>query len=330
MIATEDPIRDVSALAPDVQSSRAILLDARGGLRAVLDHALDMPGAAGVAAPFLAQLVLPERSVRAILLYGSCLWSSLRGPTSHPDFFVIVNSLRTWHDRLSHSLLNVLLPPSIYRLRVGGLQAKISVTSEAQIGRHCGIGAPDLHHLGRLSKRVALVWSRDEASRQLVVDAQESALLALARLVRPRLGEEVDVDEFMTTLLRLSYEAEVRIAEHGKAEALFQVEREHYRAVGRELLVRLGAVAGSRAPQRRLPPITIPPAQVQRTLRRSRRRAVLRWPKYICTYDGWVDYVMAKLARTGDRLSLTPRQRRHPLLFGIPVLWRLGRDGRLT
>jgi len=326
MTPAVDPISDVAALDADPAATRRGL--AGGGLRGLLDESLDVPAAHGVAEPFLAQLARPERGVRAVLLYGSCLWSSLRRPTTHPDFFVVVDSLRAWHGRLSHRLLNTILPPSIYHLRAGGLEAKVSFTSAAQLVHHCSVAAPDLHHLGRFSKRVALVWTRDEAARQSVVDAQAAALATLAPLARARLGEQLHVDELMLMLLRLSYEGEVRIAEQGKVVALFDVEREHYRAIGRELLVGLGGVSDD-ALYWRVPKGAMPVAQVERALRRSRRRAVLRWPKYICTFDGWLDYVMAKVARNGDRMLLTPQQRRYPLLFGMPVLWRLARTGRL-
>jgi hypothetical protein len=308
----------------------ASALDSRGRLRALLDGALDPRSARAIAEPFLPQLALPERSVRAVVLYGSCLWPELRGSTSHPDFFLVVDSLRDWHGRLSHRVLNACLPPSIYRLRAGGLEAKVSVTSTAQLARYVSPQAPDLHHLGRFSKRLALVWTRDEASRQLIIDASEAALATLAPLVRSRLGDEVDVDAFMLALLSLSYEAEVRIAEHGKVAALFEVEREHYRAIGRELLSGMGGFPDGAGRSFWLPPDAGKPGRVERALRRSRRRAILRWPKYICTYDGWLDYVMAKLARTGDPFSLTPLERRYWLLFGIPVLWRLARGRRLT
>jgi hypothetical protein len=306
--------------------------DAHAGaaLRKLLDHALEVPAASAVAEPFLPLLARPDRSVRAVLLYGSCLWPALRGATSQPDFFVVVDSLRAWHRRLSHQVFNACLPPSIYRLRAGTLEAKLSVTSAAQLQRHCSAAAPDLHHMGRFSKRIALVWSRDDACRRSIVDAQAAALATLASLARARLGDEVHVDELMLTLLSLSYEAEVRIAEHGKARALFDAEPAHYRAVGRELMTLLGGVSAPDALTFRLPPVASSPKQVDQALRRSRRRAVLRWPKYIYTYDGWLDYVLAKLARTGERWSLTPRQKQHPLLFGLPVVWQLARARRLT
>jgi hypothetical protein len=295
----------------------------------LLDRALDRSSARATSAPFLAHLAAPERGACAVVLYGSCLWSEVRGPTSQPDFFVLVDSLRAWHCGILPSLLNAVLPPSIYRLRAAGLEAKVSVLSTAQLARHCSSAAPDLHHLGRFSKRIALVWSRDAEARARVVSAQRAALETLAPLALARCPSTVQLDEFMQTLLRLSYEAEVRIVEHGKAAALFEIEREHYRAIGRELLVGLGAEPSGALHYRVARGRAARPIEVERRLRRSRRRAVLRWPKYLLTYDGWLDYLLAKLARAGSPVSLTPRQRRYPLILALPVLWRLARAKRL-
>jgi hypothetical protein len=288
----------------------------RPALSRLIDDALEFSGAAEMAAPFLPELARPERSVRAVLLYGSCLWSGLRRPTSHPDFFVIVDSLRTWHGRRWPALLDRLLPPGTYRLRAGARQAKVSVTESHELARLCGLLAPDLHHLGRFSKRFALVWARDEMSRRLVIEAQTSALKTLAPLALARLGEAFSVDDFMRALLSLSYDGEVRIAEPGKVAALYQAEREHYRAIGHALL----ADGPARAD----------PALLERRLRRSRRRAILRWPKYIWSYDGWLDYVTEKLARTGERFPISAFERRYWFVMGFPVLWRLAHAGRLS
>ena len=69
--------------------------------------------------------------------------------------------------------------------------------------------------------------------------------------------------------------------------------------------------------------------ELERCLRRSRRRAYLRWPKYLVTYDGWLDYLLLKLARSGNQVSLTERQRRHPLIFALPILYRMMRTKRV-
>ncbi len=70
-----------------------------------------------------------------------------------------------------------------------------------------------------------------------------------------------------------------------------------------------------------------------------RRRAQLRWQlawplgkalalvrllKNATTFGDWVPYILWKLERhTGQPVEVTERQRRHPFLFGWPVLARL-------
>lgn len=189
---------------------------------------------------------------------------------------------------------------------------------------------------GRLSKRIALVWSRDASARQRIVAAQRGALALMTRLALARFdGPDVELDPFVRTLLGLSYESEVRIVEPGKLAALFEVERDYYRSVGRALLGEIGATATDRAGDHfRLPMDATRwaarPAELRQWLRRSRRRAYLRWPKYLLTYDGWLEYLLRKLARSGHEVSLTERQRRHPLIFALPVLFQMIRTRRVS
>ncbi len=304
----------------------------RRRLRALVDAALDMPAAHAAAQPFLDELAAhPERSVRAVVLYGSCLWPSVRGESSCPDFIVVVDSLRAYFGSVGPALLGAVLPPSVYRLRSGDQFAKLSVASVAQLKSQCGDAAKDLHLAGRLSKRVALVWARDEASRALVVDAQLAALRTLAPLALARLGRRVALDGFVDAVLRLSYESEVRIVEPTKVTALFAAEREHYRAVGRALLDEIGAEPVASSDELVVPAHAVAPkAELERRLRRSRRRALLRWPKYLVTYDGWLEYLTMKLARAGTPVALSAWQRRLPLILALPVLWRLALARRLA
>ena len=302
-------------------------------LAALVDGALAVPGAQGTARPFIEELVsAPERGVRAVLLYGSCLWPTVQGRASCPDLMVIVDSLTRFHRDVGAALLGTVLPPSVYRLRRGpDVYAKLSVATVTQLKSQCGAMGKDLHLAGRLSKRVALVWARDAASRALVVDAQVAALRTLAPLALSRLGRRVALDRFIDALLRLSYESEIRIVEPAKVAALFAAEREHYRAIARALLADLGAFADGASGELVIPPrATAPTALLARRLRRSRRRALLRWPKYLITYDGWLDYLLKKLERAGQPVALTDWQRRLPLILALPVLFRLATARRLA
>ncbi len=289
--------------------------DSGADLIAVIEAGLSVPGAHETAAPFLPALTVPKRGVQAVVLYGSALWNALRGAASHPDLFVVVDNLRNVKSGLVDRALGSVLPPTVYNLHSGGAQAKLCVITERQLAAGTSVAAKDLHLAGRFSKRIALVWSRDPSARQRIVGAQRTALVSMARLALSRFeGSSVELDGFLRTLLGLSYESEVRIVEPGKIAALFDVERHHYRAV------RLPADASQQVAG---------PAELRRRLRRSRRRAFLRWPKYVMTYDGWLDYLLQKLARSGHEVSLTALQRRHPLLFALPILFQMIRTRRV-
>ena len=301
------------------------------GLSTLLERGLSFSGAAEIAARFLPQVTGLSDGVKAVLLYGSVLWNSVRGNGSYPDFIVIIDGFRGWRRAWADALWGAMLPPTVYHLRDGDTSAKLCVATCAQLATQTSARAKDLHLAGRLSKRVALVWSRDEAARQQIVGAQADALKMMARLVMNRFQGSVGVDDFMLALLGLSYESEIRILEPGKIQALFAVEREHYRAVGRALLASLGATALDGEGTRFQFPVGggAPAEETRRLLRRSRRRAYLRWPKYLATYDGWLDYLLAKLARSGHPVALTERQRRHPFIFALPVLYRMYRTRRV-
>jgi len=292
---------------------------------------LDVPGAAQTAAPFLPALTTPGRGVQAVLLYGSALWGALRGATSQPDFIVVVDRPGAWRRGLRDRLWGAVLPPTVYCLRSDSAQAKVNVVTVPQLTSQTGARAKDLHLAGRLSKRVGVVWSRDPEARRRVAGAQRSALELMGRLALSRFTGPIALDDFMRTLLGLSYEAEIRIVEPGKVAALLEVERAHYRALGRALLAALGAMPLDEAQTRFhvRPGIAAAAGETRRRLRRSRRRAFLRWPKYLATYDGWLDYLLQKLARNGSQVSLTGRQRRHPLIFALPVLLRMIRTRRV-
>ena len=300
-------------------------------LGALLEAGLVFPGADELAAQFLPALTRFADGVNAVLLYGSVLWGSVRGETSHPDFIVVIDSFRGWRRSHVDPLWGAMLPPTVYRMSVGGTHAKLCVVTTKQLATQTSSRAKDLHLAGRLSKRVAMVWSRDPAAHDAVVAAQQAALKAMARLVLNRFAGPVELDAFLLALLGLSYESEIRITEPGKIAALFSVEREHYRKVGRALLAALGATALDAEGMLFHVPADVPApvAETRRLVLRSRRRAYLRWPKYLATYDGWLDYLLAKLARSGNPLALTDRQRRHPLIFALPILYRMFRTRRV-
>ena len=67
--------------------------------------------------------------------------------------------------------------------------------------------------------------------------------------------------------------------------------------------------------------------RILRYFLRSKIRAILRWFKYVFTFDDWLDYIARKAARrTGLRIELTPLERKLPLLLLWPKVIRVLRQ----
>ena len=52
-------------------------------------------------------------------------------------------------------------------------------------------------------------------------------------------------------------------------------------------------------------------------------RAVARWGKHVVSFEGWLDFLFRKARRhSGQEIVLTERERRAPLIFLWPGVWR--------
>src|SRR5262249_48137585 len=154
----------------------------------------------------------------------------------------------------------------------------------------------DLHNIGRFSKRVGVVYARDPAAYALIVDGCLAAARTLRAHALALLPERFTLEEFSRGLLGLSYLGEQRVAETSKVEALYQAERAHYAQLHGALLNEIGlhAVDGLYA---RPPAVRADRQKTERLLARSRRRGVMRWPKYMLTVDNWLDVALDKVER---------------------------------
>lgn len=262
----------------------------------------------------------------AILAYGSCLSSVTKSGTSTPDFYVIVNQYRRFHRSTLHAVLNFFLPPSIYHFAVGKEVSKFNVIAWRDIQHETSTCARDVYHLGRFSKRMGLVWARDNDSRRRVAEIQAQAMRTVARKVYPLLPPAFDLDGLIREALRISYTGEVRVEADDKIDRLLQAERDHYHQTYRLVLAELTGPPWYLGQNPKTGMYQKTPSffrdfwrglSVHWLLRRSRFRAQLRWPKGMVTVENWVDYVIAKIERTkGIQIQMTPRQKKLWFIYG--------------
>lgn len=289
-------------------------------------------------------------AVAAILFYGSCL---RRGSAEGVlDFYVLVDAYRDAYrpgrgaaGRAALALANAALPPNVFYLELDAgprrLRAKYAVMSRRAFARAAGREAWQPRIWARFAQPAALVWARDATAREEVAEAVARATCttldwAACWAADASGAAPADPRALLETALRETYRAELR-SERTQAVRSLAGDAAARRAPALQAALhalaaegRLAREAGSGGPPRlRVAPRRRARARARWALQRrvAKALAVAGLVKTAGTFDGWVGYVVWKLERHGARpIHLSERQRRHPFLFGWPVLLRLLRS----
>jgi hypothetical protein len=274
--------------------------------------------------------------VAAVAFYGSCL----RRGTSEGvhDFYAIVDDYRAAYRSRTLAAANALLPPNVFYLELEGararLRAKYAVVSRSDFARACRGESRRASIWARFTQPIAAAYARDASAR---VELAERCADAICTAVRTGLAargaawQPVDAAALWCGIFRASYAAELRPERSDAADAIYAERPARYDARLAEaisVLEQSGAL--ERAPD--------PPARVRlrepiasaRVRSPFRVLAALTLAKSAFTFGDWVPYALWKLERhSGLRLEASERQRRHPFLFGWPLLLRAWRSGAL-
>lgn len=281
-------------------------------------------------------------SARAVLHYGSRAQGRAVRSDSAFDFFVVVDDYRSAYGALTAAMetrygprlavaLAWVLPPNVVSVRQGGpfgeYEAKCIIISMRHLRRECSFRARDQFVRGRLSQHIVLAWARDAASAEEVGRCVREARDSSFAWLRVFLPARFDIDQYVRTMLAISFAHEIRLESRDHAERLFDVQRDALRARYGPVLERLATrgvlVREGRYYLQRHPAGVGARLRVRAQLRLSKWRTTLRLLKHPFLYDGWLDYLLRKIDRsTGERIELTERERRRPLIFLWPRAWR--------
>ena len=260
-------------------------------------------------------------AARAVLFYGSCLRQrELDGLML--DFYLIVSDYRQAYGRGWFALANRLVPPNVFPFEHHGLAAKYAVLSESDFARECGVQARSTSVWARFAQPSRLVWARDEAAAERVVDSVASAAPTLFALTLPTMGEGYeDPLAIFRSGFGLTYGAELRAERRERPGSIVEADPDRYRRVGRSILSSMAA----------------PSARQSGALRRWRWRqtkgkalTLVRLAKATTTFAGGAEYLAWKINRhAGTDIELKPWQRRWPILGALILLPRLLRRGAI-
>lgn len=278
--------------------------------------------------------------VVAMLFYGSCLRrNDLEGLL---DFYVLVDDYRGFYGRAAPAVANSLLPPSVFYLEClwNGmtLRAKYAVISLRQFTEGTSRRSLLSALWARFAQPARLVMAADDAAATAVERALSEAVVAMAAAALPLLPARFDAAALWQSALAATYGAELRSEGSERAAELYAADRSRYDAVTPHALEELAAAAGYEhagpdpAGQftTRLPGAMRRRGRWRWRLRRPLGKLLnlLRLIKGAVTFSGGLDYILWKVERhSGVRVTVSPWQRRHPLLGAPAIAWRLYRRG---
>ena len=283
--------------------------------------------------------------VRAVLLYGSHLLDAAPDRYSAHDLVVVVEEyLGTYRElrrggfthrspRLMASL-GWLLPPNVIAYSPEGGEgpiAKCLIISARHFERELSGRRRDHFMISRMIQEVGVLYARDAAAVEWLDDRLEAARRTVLDWAAPYVATPFRAEELTREMIAICYRSEIRPESGSRASAIFEAQRGYLvdayeklleKALSEGLVVREGN--GYRS--------TLRPGPVAR-LRRSayfifsKLRVTARWFKHVLTFENWLPYVVRKVERrTGMRVELTALERRLPLVFLWPRLFRVLRS----
>lgn len=288
------------------------------------------------------------RGVAAMLFYGSCLRRA--DPTEGvQDFYLLVDDYRRFYGRRLPALANALLPPNVFyaecRWNGSVLRAKYAVVSMRQFVAGTSRRRLSSSLWARFAQPARLVLARDEAAAATVAAALAEAIVAMVEAAVPLLPPRFTARTLWEAGFQATYGAELRSEGPARAAELYAAERARYDAATAALATvaldkgfAVADAAAAPATDRVADPefaVLCDPAWRRRGLWRWRLRRplgkllnLLRLIKGGFTFTGGLDYVLWKVERhSGVRITVSPWQRRHPLLGAPAIAWRLYRRG---
>lgn len=297
---------------------------------------------APAAARLLTESILERHgdAVAAVLFYGSCLRRQTHEGVL--DFYVLVDDYRSCYDSLYLRAANRLVPPNVFFLErdseLGPVRCKYAVMSGPDFAHSVGPKCHVPYFWARFAQPALLVHARDEDARRLAVDCCARAVMTLVQRLGVFLPASGNEQRFSPRALwqeafGRTYRSELRTESDDTVRSHYEADAPRYDRLAGLALESLADEGWIDAVERRGPSFEVRMPVRRRRAARWRWRlerplgkalAFVRLFKNTTTFGDWVPYILWKLERhTGKPIEVSERQRRHPFLYGWPILARL-------
>jgi hypothetical protein len=278
-------------------------------------------------------------SVQGILFYGSCL----RTKTDQGglvDLYILVDNNRATAPNVILAALNKVLPPNVYYLEIPFedriVRAKYAMLTLADFQKGTSSAWFHSYLWGRFAQPTGILYSANEQITHQIQEALAQAVWTFVQRARPQVPETFDAREFWQIGLSLSYQAELRAESSERVHQLIADNPDYYEQITEAALSELSqdiTIDKTCHPPKYHHKISSEARWANWWAWRIRQLlgkglSIGRLMKGVFTFHGGLDYIVWKIERhSGVTVEITPTQRKHPILTGIVVFWKLYRQG---
>ncbi|MBW1882823.1 MAG: hypothetical protein JRJ58_04800 [Deltaproteobacteria bacterium] len=277
-----------------------------------------------------------------MLFYGSCLRSG--GDEGVLDFWIVVDdytSAYTGSDPRSRcrAVLNRLAPPNVFYLERDfegeTLRTKFGVIDRKGFEHGTSLAAGHPYIWARFAQPTRLLACRDDEARTFLVGAISEAIVTMVGRLVCCMPESAghfrfSMAAFWKHAFRHTYGSERRPETDESIRGLYLANEERYNDVTSlaiQILSERDHFDSATQHPRAVDICLSSPKRARQQLRwrlmrpYARTLGLIRLFKTAWTFGDWVPYALWKLERhTGRRIEATERQRKHPFLFGWPII----------
>lgn len=267
--------------------------------------------------------------LEAVLAYGSYL----RGKRDTVlDFYLLLDSYAAL-PRIAGAA-NRVLPPNVYHVTLGAGEARQAAKyATVTLDHFARCIREDVHcyFWARFAQPFEILYARDQAVHARVTGLGRDAARRLLTSSIATLPATFDSETLWRHAFTLSYGAELRAENPAAAARLYAFYGDELDAHLEALAGELGlAASGPRQWRQQVSALATRRSELEwrRRRRLGKWLSIARLLKAAFTFNDPLGYMVWKVARhSGVVEEPTALQRRHPLLFGWGVLWRLYRRG---
>ncbi|MFK7795396.1 MAG: hypothetical protein AB8B89_08610 [Gammaproteobacteria bacterium] len=267
-----------------------------------------------------------KQSLVAIIFYGSCMRSRVY-QDAMLDFYVIVDKYQHAYANRWYSIANKILPPNVFYLQVDVgdeiYRSKYAVVSQSELSSAVEKSFHP-YFWARFTQPLSYIYMVNYDVKNWVAEVQCAAATTFVASIKNNFEGRFTSEELWIEGLQLTYSAELRAESKQRASVIYSSQRDFYDGITASLFPSML----SDLPIKRAKIITAIKWKARAIL--GKVLSVLRLMKATTTFVNGVDYIAWKIERhTGEKVVVSEKLRKYPLIYCWPLLLRLYKQGKI-